>query len=245
MKKLLLIFCLFLGVYVFAFGQTQGGFSYSIVGTGANRTITITGYNGLDTIVTIPHSIDGIPVTVIGARSFRGSNITSVTIPASITAIRDNAFSGTNLISVTFLGNMNISNISNTYDMASNTSSYPFPGSGLNVLYPFRGPGTYTRSGNSWSGPGPNQPLADFTFPTGFYVNIWRKIESTFTLFLTENTLKASNQSGFWNLVGVFNDTYYFRYSENGSAGSLTIKLEDENLIISNGLESWNGTWIR
>jgi len=139
-----------------AVGKPQGDFIYSVAGTD-KKTITITGYRGTDTLVTIPSSIDDIPVTVIGTRAFKGSNITGVIIPASITAIRDNAFSDTNLNRVTFLGNMDIGNISNTYDMASDTSTYPFPGSGLNVLYPFRGPGTYNRSGNSWSGPASNQ----------------------------------------------------------------------------------------
>jgi len=137
--------------------RPQGDFNYSIIGTGNNRTLTITGYSGSDTQVIIPSSIDNIQVTVIGARAFRGSKITSVIIPATITTIRDNAFSDTNLNSVTFLGDMNISNISNTYDMAFGTSTYPFPGNGLSVLYPFRGPGKYVLNNNSWSGPVSNR----------------------------------------------------------------------------------------
>ncbi|MCX6901925.1 MAG: fibronectin type III domain-containing protein, partial [Verrucomicrobia bacterium] len=48
-------------------------------------TITITHYNGPDTDVTIPDTIDGLPVTSIGFTAFIERRLTSVTIPHSVT----------------------------------------------------------------------------------------------------------------------------------------------------------------
>lgn len=68
-------------------------------------TGTITKYNGTDTVVVIPSKINGVTVTTIGTDAFLGLNITSVTIPASVTEIGSNAFAGcTNLTSVTYGG---------------------------------------------------------------------------------------------------------------------------------------------
>ena len=55
--------------------------------------ITITGYNGSDAVVTIPETIEDSPVTSIGNSAFKGNKtITSVTIPATVTEIREYAF---------------------------------------------------------------------------------------------------------------------------------------------------------
>ncbi|MBQ4144338.1 MAG: leucine-rich repeat domain-containing protein, partial [Thermoguttaceae bacterium] len=56
--------------------------------------IEITRYTGSATSVTIPLSIDGLPVTSIGKRAFyECKSLTSVTIPESVTSIGDHAFS--------------------------------------------------------------------------------------------------------------------------------------------------------
>ncbi len=58
-----------------------------------NGTITITEYTGIGGDVTIPATINGLPVTRIGPRAFYGcSNLTSVTIPDSVTCIGEEAF---------------------------------------------------------------------------------------------------------------------------------------------------------
>ena len=68
-------------------------------------TGTITKYNGTDTVVVIPSKINGVTVTTIGTDAFLGLNITSVTIPDSVTEIGANAFAGcTNLTSVNYAG---------------------------------------------------------------------------------------------------------------------------------------------
>ena len=68
-----------------------------------NGTITITGYTGFGSAVTIPSTLTGLPVTSIGNNAFEFcTNLTSVTIPASVTNIGYAAFyECTRLTSVT------------------------------------------------------------------------------------------------------------------------------------------------
>ena len=64
-------------------------FTYTING----NTITITGYTGAGGAVSIPNTINGLPVTSIGNYAFyQCPNLTSVTIPNSVTSIGAGAF---------------------------------------------------------------------------------------------------------------------------------------------------------
>ena len=73
----------------------QAQFNYTNNGDG---TVTITGYTAPVTAVTIPNTINGLPVTSIGYDAFyNGATpgpgiLTSVTIPDSVTSIGDFAF---------------------------------------------------------------------------------------------------------------------------------------------------------
>jgi hypothetical protein len=71
-----------------------------------NGEITITGYVGTTTDVRIPSQIDGLPVTKIGVEAFMGKNLTSVTIPDSVTYISNWAFQNNQLTSVTLPDNI-------------------------------------------------------------------------------------------------------------------------------------------
>lgn len=92
--------------------NTQMGATFTVTVAAATNTFdfnlttgTITKYNGTDTVVVIPSKINGVTVTTIGTDAFWGLNITSVTIPASVTEIGSNAFAGcTNLTSVNYAG---------------------------------------------------------------------------------------------------------------------------------------------
>jgi len=60
-----------------------------------NGTITITGYTGPGGAMTIPSTINGLPVASIATNAFDDfTNLTSVTIPNSVTSIGENAFEG-------------------------------------------------------------------------------------------------------------------------------------------------------
>lgn len=59
-----------------------------------NNRITITGYIGFDRVVTIPGTINGLPVTDIGYAAFGGEVLTSLTIPNSVVSISAFAFTG-------------------------------------------------------------------------------------------------------------------------------------------------------
>lgn len=68
-------------------------FQYSI----SEGTVTITGFipGIMDRDVIVPATIEGLPVTTIGQRAFSDHrNLTSVTIPDSVTSIESGAFDG-------------------------------------------------------------------------------------------------------------------------------------------------------
>jgi BspA type Leucine rich repeat region (6 copies) len=67
----------------------SSGFGYSING----GTVTLTRYLGTDTVVTVPDSINNLPVTSIGSGTFSGLGLSSVIIPDSVTSIGGVAFS--------------------------------------------------------------------------------------------------------------------------------------------------------
>ena len=77
----------------------QARYSY----TTNDGAIRITGYAGPGDAVTIPSTIDGLPVTSIGEFAFLGcEGLAAVTIPSGVTNIGDQAFyECTNLVSVT------------------------------------------------------------------------------------------------------------------------------------------------
>jgi hypothetical protein len=69
------------------------------------KGVEITEYVGDRFEVRIPPRIQGLPVTSIGEQAFEEKNISSVTIPNSVTSIGEGAFwSCTSLTSVTFQG---------------------------------------------------------------------------------------------------------------------------------------------
>ena len=65
--------------------------------------VSITGYSGPGGSVTIPSTLNGLPVTAIAESAFAGqSNITSISIPNGVTSIGSSAFNGcTGLMGIT------------------------------------------------------------------------------------------------------------------------------------------------
>src|SRR5580658_10270934 len=89
MKTLLLVFLVF-GLLA-APGPVQAQFTY----TTNDGAITITGYTGTNRTVTIPASINGLPVTSIGTEAFDNkTNLTNIYMPNGVTSIGSSAFYG-------------------------------------------------------------------------------------------------------------------------------------------------------
>jgi hypothetical protein len=112
-----------------------------------NGRITITGYNGSGGNLIIPARINGNPVTVID-EVFRGKNLTSVTIPDSITSIENMTFSGGNWITSITIGS-NVGGRSSEYRRYSHNSFDGF----MHEVYFRNGrrAGTYTINEDDWS----------------------------------------------------------------------------------------------
>ena len=83
----------------------KSSFTYTV----ANNQVTITGLSDeYLTDLVIPKMIEDLPVTAIKDNAFNGcSQITSITVPNSVTTIGGNAFKGTNPTKITlpFIGN--------------------------------------------------------------------------------------------------------------------------------------------
>ena len=99
---------------------TEAFFTY----TTSAGAVTIIGYTGSGTVITIPSMLGGNPVTIIGYAAFSSkTTLTNVTIPNSVTSIGVNAFLGcTGLTSVTIPSS--VTNIGNSafYNCNSLTS---------------------------------------------------------------------------------------------------------------------------
>ena len=88
--------------------QGQDLQDYDYATNADDATIAILGYSGPGGDITIPATINGLPVTSIGYTAFYfNSSLTNVTIPDSVTSIGDDAFfSCTSLTSITIPGNV-------------------------------------------------------------------------------------------------------------------------------------------
>lgn len=80
---------------------TEDGFEYEIV----ENAVTITKYSGDASEITLPSSIENLPVTKVGERAFEEINsLSEVTIPDSVITIGANAFEGCGSLVVVNLG---------------------------------------------------------------------------------------------------------------------------------------------
>lgn len=68
---------------------SRAQFSYSVT---TNATVTINYYTGSDSVVVIPDTIAGYPVTCIGTKAFNSSPITGIIISSNVISIQTYAF---------------------------------------------------------------------------------------------------------------------------------------------------------
>ncbi len=73
---------------------TPATYTYTVT----DNKITITGYSGDETHLTIPSAIDGLPVVAIGREAFRGSSLEKVILPDSIKTVDWFAFYGSSAL---------------------------------------------------------------------------------------------------------------------------------------------------
>ncbi len=78
-------------------GTNESDFVVTPIGTG----VMITGYIGKEKDLVIPETLNGLLVTAIGFEAFSNKQLTSVTIPSSVTSIRESAFRENQLTNVT------------------------------------------------------------------------------------------------------------------------------------------------
>lgn len=138
------------------YGETPGEyFTYTDDGTNA----TITGYNGLDTVVVIPSKIDGYNVTAIANGAFYNEIVTRIEIPNGVTINSAHSiYSNTSLTSIKIGDNCTIQSDSicgnsslNTVELGSNVTiqNYGIYGTTFNTT----SAGVYTLEGNVWTKP--------------------------------------------------------------------------------------------
>ena len=70
--------------------KDANGYIYTLIDEGASYSII--GYEGNETELVLPSTYNNLPVTAVGDRAFKGSAITAMTIPSSITTIGTEAF---------------------------------------------------------------------------------------------------------------------------------------------------------
>jgi hypothetical protein len=135
MKKKIMVILSVLFLTGNVFGQTGLGFQ-AIENSGK---VTITGYTGTETNLTIPETANGMPIVAIGNEAFRGKRLTSITIPASVINIGNSAFADNQLTRVTIGVNVTLGNsaIGSGFETAYNNGGKPA--------------GTYTRDSTNSS----------------------------------------------------------------------------------------------
>ena len=105
MKKRHIIILLVLFLASPVFGQSENDFDISLNPQG---NVTITGYRGTAKQVVIPSTIEGVKVTDIRSDVFRRKQLTSVTIPNTITIIATDTFRENQINSVTIPNSITI-----------------------------------------------------------------------------------------------------------------------------------------
>src|SRR5215472_3102657 len=99
-----------------------------------NGTITITGYTGPGGAVTIPSTINALPVTAIGRNAFyQQYSLTSLTLPNSVTNVGEGAFNMCQGLTQVTLGNAVQTLGEAAFDSCNNLTQVTLPNSLLMI----------------------------------------------------------------------------------------------------------------
>jgi len=116
---------------------------------------TVFGSSASDACTGITGVVLSDELTTIGTAFRYCSGLTSITIPASLTSIPENAFSGcTNLVTVVFAGDKTTKLANATtcfYNSGTGTTGLLYAGTGGTSVSVAMNVGTYTRSGSEWT----------------------------------------------------------------------------------------------
>ena len=105
---------------------SQAQFTYTI----NNGTITITGYTGTSAVVSIPASLDSLPVTSIGDRAFMSfTSLTGVTIPNTVSSIGPYAFANCYSLSGVTIPNSVTSLGDGAFEVCTSLTNFTVPSS--------------------------------------------------------------------------------------------------------------------
>jgi hypothetical protein len=117
-----------LGLLLLAASAAQAQYSVTISG----GAVTIDRYTGSGGAVVIPGTISNLPVSTIGSDAFYGiTNVTSVTMPNSVTSIQNDAFNYCSLTGVTL--STNLAEILDEAFSLSGLTNITIPGSVTNI----------------------------------------------------------------------------------------------------------------
>jgi hypothetical protein len=96
-KKWLLLFVIVTEFAILLTAQNNNVFVTRAELRGGQKWLVITGYTGNEKSVTIPASIDGVPVRKIGDMAFRLKGLTDIVLPQGLEVIGEQAFFGNQL----------------------------------------------------------------------------------------------------------------------------------------------------
>jgi len=104
MRNLILSALILASVFQTALGEQSGDWTYTV----SNNQATITGYTGAGGAVTIPTSVNGLPVVKVGndyppVFGWYNQSVTSITMPHGVTSIGDHAFAACKNLNTIFL----------------------------------------------------------------------------------------------------------------------------------------------
>ncbi len=108
----------------------SGDYTYADL---ADGTVKITGYQGTATDISIPGTLDGKTVSIIGEEAFHRSEVTSVTIPKSVTEIQYLAFRYSSVSTVSFEAESQLKTLGNQCFEGASITSINLP-SGLETI---------------------------------------------------------------------------------------------------------------